>query len=455
MGRTAAGISSGSRAGGMESASSRKGQSVILASGTAGGTIAAVRNLAASGIDVGVISSSYLCAAAWSRGATSSYLAPAESENRRFLERLLAIGEANPGQILLPTSDKTAWLYTANAQLLKQHFCLYQPSLTGMRCILDKMLFAKAAVRAGLAVLPSWDARSGDGLEALAPTLPYPILIKPRTHVHRLLTDKGIVVHSASKLIQQYRRIVGSEQHQADDYAPLPNAGFPILQQFVDVGSEGVHSVTGFIDRTGELFVTRQSRKVFLRSRPVGIGICFESQPASAALSRAVRHLCRELGYFGVFEVELVRFGEGWAAIDFNPRFYHQMGMDIRRGMPLPLLAYLDATGQTAQLRIAVARAQQDEVADVVFQDRFTLALKLFADSITARISGADRAYWRAWIKKNAARAVDVAADPSDPAPGIVHALSEIQLGLKAIPRFLRSPSPMAAVTTGLYTEAL
>jgi hypothetical protein len=146
----------------------------------------------------------------------------------------------------------------ANAQLLKQHFCLYQPSLTGMRCILDKMLFAKAAVRAGLAVLPSWDARSGDGLEALAPTLPYPILIKPRTHVHRLLTDKGIVVHSASKLIQQYRRIVGSEQHQADDYAPLPNAGFPILQQFVDVGSEGVHSVTGFIDRTGSSRVSQE-----------------------------------------------------------------------------------------------------------------------------------------------------------------------------------------------------
>jgi D-aspartate ligase len=150
-----------------------------------------------------------------------------------------------------------------------------------------------------------------------------------------------------------------------------------------------------------------------------------------------------------------VRFGDDWAAIDFNPRFYHQMGMDIRRGMPLPLLAYLDATGQTAQLRIAVARAQQDEVADVVFQDRFTLALKLFADSITARISGPDRAYWRAWIKKNAARAVDVAADPSDPAPGIVHVLSEMQLGLRAVPRFLRSTSPMPAVTTSLYTEAL
>ena len=44
-------------------------------------------------------------------------------------------------------------------------------------------------------------------------------------------------------------------------------------------------------------------------------------------------------------------------------------------------------------------------------------------------------------MKTNGFHAVDAAADPSDPAPGIVHALSEISLGLRAIPRFLRSSS--------------
>ena len=113
------------------------------------------------------------------------------------------------------------------------------------------------------------------------------------------------------------------------------------------------------------------------------------------------------------------------------------MGMDIHRGMPLPLFACLDASGHTATLRDAVVEAQaEDHSSTTVFCDRFTLGAILFAQSITSRISRKELAYWRSWTKQNAARAVDVAADPSDWAPGIVHALSEAYLGLRAILRF-------------------
>ena len=311
-----------------------------------------------------------------------------------------------------------------------------------MQRILDKKLLADAATSVGLAVLPSWDPRNIDDVVAIAPTLPYPILIKPRTHVHRLRNDKGIVVHSKSELIQQYQQFVTREQERASYDPLLPDAGLPILQQFVDAARNGVHSVTGFIDRTGELFVTRRSTKVFQRSEPVGVGVCFESLPTNSVLSNAVRRLCQVLGYFGIFEVEFISFDGQWAVIDFNPRFFNQMGMDIHRGMPLPLLACLDASGESAALRDAVAKAQaEDDAARSVFYDRFTLRAILFAQIITSRISSKDRAYWRAWMKENAFHAVDAAVDSGDPAPGIVHALSEIYLGLRAIPRFLLSPS--------------
>jgi D-aspartate ligase len=80
--------------------------------------MAAVRHLAAHDIDVRVVSSHRLGAAAWSRHAARAYSAPPENESQRFIERLLAIGAADPGQILLPTSDETAWLYMENADLL-------------------------------------------------------------------------------------------------------------------------------------------------------------------------------------------------------------------------------------------------------------------------------------------------------------------------------------------------
>jgi D-aspartate ligase len=427
--------------------------SVVLASTSAVGTIAAVRQLGASGIDVSVISSEFLGAAARSRYAKRSYSAPLESANDRFLERLLAIGKANPGRILLPTSDKTAWLYTVNAALLERYFYIYQPSIATMRRILDKMLLYDAAVSAGLAVLPSWSPRNITDLEALAPTLPYPILIKPRTHVYRLMDHKGIVVHSANALIHQYQQFIIREKVQAVDTPLMPDANRPILQPFVKVERTGVHSVTGFIDRTGEFFITRQSSKVLLRSQPVGVGVCFESVPTDLELSQAVHRLCRELSYFGVFEVEFVWSDGRWAVIDFNPRFYNQMAMDIRRGMPLPLMACLDAWGEQQALRDVVAKAQEgDDAAGSVFCDRFTMGAILFAQTVTLRGSREDRAYWRGWIKRNADRAVDAVLDYHDPMPIIFHVLLEIYLGLKAFPRFLRSPTAASSVTPGLST---
>jgi predicted ATP-grasp superfamily ATP-dependent carboligase len=425
---------------------------VLLGSAFSGGTIAAVRNLGAAGIDVRVISSQRLNAAAWSRYVSRSYPAPPESDDRGFLQRLLAIGADDPGQTLLPTSDQTAWLYAEHATLLDQVFCRYQPSLDGMRRILDKKLLTDAAKQAGLPALPTWDPESLEEVVDLAPSLPYPILIKPRTHVYRLRNDKGLVARSAAELVRQYQHIAARERVDVRLNPHIPDARRPILQKFIDVTNGGVHSVTGFIDRTGELFVARHAVKVLQRSRPVGIGICFESRPATPLLEHATRALCRELGYFGIFEVEFIWSEGRWNVIDFNPRLFGQIGMDIRRGMPLPLLACLGATGDSDALRDAVAKAKAEDTDEkVVFFDRFTLRALLLAQTVTLRISEADRAHWRAWTEQNAANSVDLAADSSDPRPGFIHAISEIYRGVRAFPRFLRTtPRPSADMAPAL-----
>ncbi|GLR91081.1 hypothetical protein GCM10007857_77970 [Bradyrhizobium iriomotense] len=246
------------------------------------------------------------------------------------------------------------------------------------------------------------------------------------------------MAYSSSELLSKYQLFVDRERVRAADTPFLADAHLPILQQFVRVGSEGVHSVTGFIDRTGELFVTRSATKVLQRSQPMGVGLCFESLPPAPALSDAVRRLCRELEYFGIFEVEFVLFDGRWAVIDFNPRLFNQIGMDIRRGMPLPFLACLDAVGDTTSLREAVGKAQVQDNERIVFCDSFALRAFLLAQTITRRMSHKDRGHWRAWLEKHAADAVDYAADGSDPIPRIIHSLSQIHMGIKALPRFMR-----------------
>lgn len=427
--------------------------SALLATGSSGGTIAAVRQLAQNGITVGVISSDMFGAASWSRFVSRSYYGPVERQSEQFLSLLLSIGETFPGQVLLPTSDETAWLYTCNASLLEEHFHLHLPSVETMRRIMDKNLLSEAAIKAGLTVLPTWESQSYFDMEAFEPTLLYPILIKPRTQVHRLQNDKGVVAYSKAELFAKLQTFAARERADTESL-DLPGASVPLLQHFVDISSEGVHSVSGYIDQTGELFVTRHARKVFQRSLPAGVGVCFESLPADTGLAEAVHRLCRELGYFGIFEVEFIRFGDRWAVIDFNPRLFNQAALDANRGMPLPLLAYLDAAGKRTELADLVAKSQEGtDGCTTVFYDRFTLWAILTAKALTGRISRSEWSYWRMWTRRHARHSVDFAMDITDPMPALIHACSEIILGARAFRRFLSSHSRTSSQARQLLSK--
>jgi len=305
---------------------------------------------------------------------------------------------------------------------------------------LDKTRLAACANSAGITTLPIWDPSGVGELTTIAPSLPFPIVIKPRSHVGRFRNNKGIVAYTAEELVEGYKQFVAAERRARGSDVALPTNDLPILQQFVDLKSDGVLSVSGFIDRTGEHFVCRQACKVFQRSWPLGVGVCFEARASDPRLSEAVRQLCRRLGYFGVFEVEFLRFNGAWALIDFNPRIYNQIGMDIWRGMPLPLLATLDAAGQAESLKAEIKKASVDDIdCKAVFQDRFTLLSILTALAVTGRMTLGEGKYWWQWLRQNAPQSTDAAIARTDPIPGFVHALSEMYLGLKASPRFLQA----------------
>jgi predicted ATP-grasp superfamily ATP-dependent carboligase len=416
----------------------------VLATARAGGTLAAVRSLGAKGIPVTVLASQFLAAARWSRFTASAQAMPAENDPR-FLERLCALGAARPGQVLLPTSDQTAWLYAREQDTLCSHFRTYLPPLEVIETVLDKARLADLGRRAGVPVIDTWAPGSPAEAAKLAPQLTYPVLIKARSHIERQGNHKGLLVHDAEGFVQAYARMVSLE-NAAQRQAGLPDVPPPVVQRFVPMGREGVCSVSGFIDRTGTLFVSRVSAKVFLRMQPAGVGVCYEARPPSAELSEAARKLCLAAGFFGAFEIEFVRWGAGWAPIDFNPRLFSQVGLDVARGMPLPHLLWLAALDRRDELAQAVeaARAAESDPAAHALYDRFTLGTMLTAMAVTKRATKAERAYWHDWRRTHAPMAVDYAWDRRDLLPGLVHAASEILLGLRALPRFLRAAMPAA-----------
>jgi predicted ATP-grasp superfamily ATP-dependent carboligase len=358
----------------------------------------------------------------------------------RFVEWLMAYGERKPGHVLLPTSDEMVLLFASNLKLLETNFRLYQPPLESTLRVLDKRLLWQACRQVGIDTLPSWFPSGEEELHILGTNLPYPVLIKPRTQVRRTRRNQGVVVRGPEDLLTSYRA-VATQTHDPSGYDKLSDADIPMVQQFAEEGSEAVYSVSGFIDRSGELMVARGTTKVFQRRRPVGIGVCFEASPLEDDLAKGVKRLCREVGHFGVFEVEFVRWKQKWAVIDFNPRFYHQMGLDISRGLPLPMWTYLGACGEESLLEVEMRRAaNRTDGATSAFCDQFTFRAILTAMRITGRLSRVEAAVWKRWLEQHRAGIVDIAIDVRDPIPGFVHALSELKLGLQAVPRFLSAP---------------
>lgn len=407
---------------------------VLLARPRYAGTVAAIRDLARDNIPVAVLSEGLLDCSRWSRHVGRRIAARSQADPKELLASLRQLVADGRDYLLLPTCDTSAWTYAAFADQLAPDFRLYAPSLETMERILDKPSLEAACADVGLPCLQSWIVRDEVELAALAPTLPFPIMIKPRTHVRRLRNDKGAVVRDKAELIAAWHRL---SRRETRSFAGSGATHRPILylQHFVSTRERGVLSVAGFIDRSGRQFVARAARKVMLRSEPAGVGVCFEATALEHRLEQAVAALCRTLGYFGVFEVEFVWDGADWAVIDFNPRFYNQMALDIARGMPLARLCYFDAIRDRSRLAALAEAARRAPAftSPLCLRDGFTMMLILAARRLSGRLSGQDRLFWRDWNRENGHRMMDLIRSDSDPWVWRVHVVSELRLGLRKL----------------------
>ena len=153
--------------------------------------------------------------------------------------------------------------------------------------------------------------------------LGYPVVVKP---VCSIVDSSGVGVHVES------RRVV--DETALTVAAAL--SGEPFLLQRVQRGV--VISYAGVL-AGGRLLGSAVSR--YRRTwHPVAGNACFsETLQESPELSARVVGLLSELGWEGLFELELIERGNGkWAAIDLNPRPYGSMALAIGAGANLPAL---------------------------------------------------------------------------------------------------------------------
>jgi D-aspartate ligase len=404
------------------------------------GSLAAARCLGSHGVPVTVAGDRLLAPARWSRHATRFVSAPPVRDFQRFYAWLLQFGRENPGHVLYPTCDDLAWIIAKHAGELGEHFLLYQPEVATIEKLLDKKELYELCERVGIATIPTAYPTEVPRASWAERNLQFPVMLKPRTQILFNSRSKGAVVERPSRLEGAYSAFMTYNGFDELVSGQLPGIEHPMLQTFRPEAAEGIYSLAGFVAPGGRI-VARASRKVLQRPRKLGVGLCFEEQPVDAELLAKLGELCRAAGYFGVFEAEFV-ISEGRSQLlDFNPRFYGQMGFEIGRAMPLAYLCWLGARGDEAGMtRVLEQAAQWEEGRGYVYAHLFFLRFWMGLRRLFGKGEKGELAHWSGWYRDHQRRAlaVDAASHPDDRMPGLIAALGEITHALRHPRSFIR-----------------
>lgn len=400
------------------------------------GTLAAARCLGRLGYPIWLAGDAKRAPVLRSKYVQRHLDCPSIDDEKALIEWLVEFGRKEPGAVLYPTSDDFAWLQARHADVLAPYYRLYAPKVEVLDALLDKHALHALCVKAGLKTPPSASPETEAELEAAAATIPLPVLIKQRTQLFSKSRDKGVLVTERDEVLPAAKKYWQQSVRADEVHQLLPWASLPVLQTYFAEGTDQSLQVSGFIDESGELFVTRGCLKVLQRPRRMGISLCLEDVPVPPELHEGIRRLCREAGYFGVFEVEFLHVRGEHLLIDFNPRYYHYLAFCIARGMPLPLLTMLGATDQHERLVDAVHQAQRAQgTGPKAFVYRYQLEEMLLTQGLAGRMSPRDVAHWVQWYRRHAGSLVDAVDAPDDRAPH----LADVAQSLAHIARHPRS----------------
>ena len=390
------------------------------------GTLAAARCYGKRGIKVTMADESKRARALFSRHVGDKLLHPPLSEPSALVDWLVTWGENHPGTLLYPPNDHLSWLFAESRERLSKAFLMYSPTEDAIITLLDKKRLHDACADPAVGIeVPETHALGDAGADdPIADGLRYPVLLKPRAQVFLESGIKGFIVQDRATLaaeLARFRQLARFNRVLTDRH---PDIKEPMVQEYLTAAETSIFSVSGFVSDDGSI-VARAAMKVLQRPRKVGIGLCFEGREIEPVLVQKLEALCRKIGYHGTFESEFIVDGDRRLLIDFNPRFYSQMGFDIARGIPLPMLVWHAARGEKAELEeeLALARAWKAR-GDEVYCHKTMLDLVLTLQGMSGQMSKDDVRQWRRWYADHRSTATDAVRDPDDRMPAVVDAAS-------------------------------
>ena len=285
--------------------------------------VAAIRCLTDAGFEVTALASSWTAPGLWSRALHLRVLGPdPRTDIEGFIHRVERLVQERRHDAVLAGTDAALFAISRHRERLTPHVQLGLPEDEIVVACLDRAQLGSAARAVGLD--PPEERRCTEPNEAIevAAGFGYPVLVKP---VHTVIQQRGAVDRRASVLADD----------EAELYAAARSFRECIIQrritgEMISFGGVSIDAgVLGFA-------VSRYSRTWPPRA---GNASFAETIAAPEALIDRVEALLAQLGWIGLFEVELIARADGrFAAIDFNPRAYGSMSVATAAGVPLAAL---------------------------------------------------------------------------------------------------------------------
>ncbi len=262
---------------------------------------------------------------------------PAFERSDDLLRFLIEQGQQldQPGVLILARDDFVE-LVANHQEALRPYFLFPVFSELACRASVDKRQQYEAAEALGVPFPPTFFPETMEEVVGIQEQVVYPAFIKPR-HSHRWRRSfkcKGVVVHNRRELVDAFKKT-----HRAGLET--------VIQQVVPGPDTNIYGLCTYIDQEGQPLAAMIVQK--LRQWPVHFGVgCLAMSVEQPEFAELALKYCRGLEFRGIAEVEFKRDERDgvYKLMELNARLgsYAQLAIDC--GPNLPLMEYLDLTGQ-------------------------------------------------------------------------------------------------------------
>jgi predicted ATP-grasp superfamily ATP-dependent carboligase len=282
--------------------------------------LAALRALDHGGFEVWAAVQSRKCLGARSRAATGLVDVPdPRTAPDAFVAALAAAADRLGAAAVLPGTEAALLALAGRRDAFPDSVAVGDAPESAIRRATDKTALALLSLRAGLDVPPTRVVAAGDP-EAVR-ELSFPAIVKPLRS--ELSTDGQLQRFEASRV---------------ESAAELEVAlkGLPDEAGLVQPYIEGrLISVNG-VSFEGELHAANQHVVHRVWPDRCGQAVYAETIPMAPERERAVATFMKELGWSGIFNLQLIERDGRDYVIDLNPRFYVSLTLAVAAGLNLP-----------------------------------------------------------------------------------------------------------------------